>query len=252
MDRGTYAAASAGMLNLLKLSVVSNNLANASTVGFKKQDVVGSLQKFENTLAASEGNNNSYAKGDNDRVPNLIGLRTVTDFSPGSIQTTGNPLDVALREAKDFFVIAGPEGTSYTRAGNFSIDQTGQLVTSDGFAVQGDGGAITIPEGGVVTISENGEVKAGDQPLGKLQVVRFEDTSNLNPTGGTRYQLTGAGSPQTVDPAIVAGSVELPNTSIVTSMVDLISVNRAFASYVKTAQSIDDLNRQAINDIGRG
>ncbi len=252
MDRGTYAAASVGLANLLRLQVVSNNLANIATPGFKRQLVVGSQQSFEQTLASREADKDPYAKGDHERVKNVVSLKTITDFSPGPISSTGNPLDVALREANDFFVVSTPQGPTYTRAGNFSIDEGGQIVTADGSPIQGDGGAISVPDNGQLVIQENGEVRVGEDIVGKLQVVRFADPSGLERVGGSRFRQNGGAGPETVPPSVIPNSLEMANVSSISSIVDLISTNRGFESYVKTAQSIDEINKAAINDIGRG
>lgn len=251
MDRGTYAAASAGLANLLKLQVVSNNLANMNTPGFKREFVVGSKQDFGNTLAA-EQKKDPYARGDHDRVPNLVSLKTVTDFTPGAIKNTGNNLDAALSNDKDFFAIAGENGPLYTRAGSFSIDVSGNLVTPDGYAVQGDGGAITVPEGGAVRITDAGEVFAGQQSVGRLQVARFEDPSKLVRVGNARFQAGPGAVAETVEAAVVPSSLEMANVSVVGNIVELMTTSRGFESYVKIAQSVDELNKTAINDIGRG
>jgi flagellar basal-body rod protein FlgG len=258
MDRGTYAAASAGVANLLKMQVVSNNLANVNTPGFKREFLVGESQSFNQTLAAQELQSgvttDPYAQGDHDRVMGAVTVRSVTDFTPGPIKTTGNSLDVALQNDKDFFVVVGAQGTAqYTRSGAFSIDSAGNLVTGDGLAVQGDGGAINIPEGGKVRITESGEVFAGDQILGRLQVARFEDPSSLVRVEGTRFQLgSGTPAPEFVEAQVVPNSLEMANVSVVSNIVELMTTSRGFESYVKVAQSIDEINRIAINDIVKG
>lgn len=251
MDRGTYAAASAGLANLLKLQVVSNNLANVNTPGFKRELIVGETQSFDETLAAQSALNDPYAQGDHARVNGVVSVKSVTDFSPGPIQNTGNNLDVALRNDKDFFVVAGPQGPLYTRAGSFSIDAAGNLVTPDGFAVQGDGGPINIPEGGAVRITDAGEVFAGAQALGRLQVARFEDPTILTRVGNSRFEAAG-GAPEIVPAEVVPNSLEMANVSVVNNIVELMTTSRGFESYVKVAQSIDELNKTSINDIGRG
>jgi len=251
MDRGTYAAASAGLANMIRLEVVSNNLANVNTPGFKRQFVEGSKQDFESTLAA-EVKGDPYTQGDHERVSGIVSLRTVTDFSQGPIINTGNTLDVALRNKNDFLVVAGPNGPLYTRAGNFSLDESGNLVTADGLPVQGDGGAITVPENGLLSITESGEVFAGEQSIAKLQVVHIEDTSGLKRTDGARFEANGPVIAETVPAAIVPKALEMANVTSIGSIVELMTVNRGFQSYVKMAQSIDELNRIAVTDLARG
>ena len=146
MDRGTYIAASGGFAQLLKLQIVSNNLANVSTPGFKREILRGDVQTFEQTLASQIAPNDPYARGDQERTPGVVSVHAETDFAQGPIQDTGNPLDVALRNPKDFFVVLTPNGPRYTRAGNFTLGQNGQLVTADGMPVSGDGGAINLPK----------------------------------------------------------------------------------------------------------
>ncbi|RMD87323.1 MAG: flagellar hook-basal body protein [Candidatus Dadabacteria bacterium] len=247
MDRGTYAAASAGMASLLRLQIVSNNLANAATPGYKRQVLVGSEQSFEDTLAFKLGLNDRKIRGDHERVPGVVSLRTETDFSQGPIVKTGNDLDVALTHEGDFFVINTPSGEQYTRAGNFSLSDDGRLVTSDGFEVRGDGGAITIPAGGTIKIYENGSIRVNGEEVARLRVVRFDDPSGLKREGSSRFSLGNLPRPRRVDPEIVPRSLEMANVSVVGSMVSLIAVNRGFESYTKVARAIDEMNRQSLS-----
>ena len=249
MDIGLYAAASAGVLQMRKLEVQNNNLANINTVGFKGQYVVPEMQKFENTLASAVKDPDPFARGDQQQVPNVAEVKTQIDFSPGAIQQTGNPFDVALRGAKDFFVINTPQGPLYTRAGNFTLNANGDIVTQDGLQVQGDGGAINV-QGLKASITSDGSVRAGGQTIGRLQVVRFENTNGLVAVEGARFKAAGA-QPTTVEPRMEPQSLEMSNVSAITGMVDLITTNRAFDAYTKAAQSLDTLNQTAITQVGR-
>lgn len=247
MDRGMYTSASGGLLGLRRLQILSNNLANVSTVGFKAQRLVAREQSFEETLASTLPNVPASAKGDFQRVPAAIHLNTVTDFSPGPIQTTGNPLDVALRKPNQFFVVNTPEGEVYTRAGNFTLNAEGNLVTQDGFAVLGDGGALTV-EGGKASIVADGSLVVGGEAVGRLRVVEIEDLTKLTHLEGVRFKLEGGGQPQTVEADVVPNSVEMPNVSVVEAMVDMISANKGFEAYTKTLRTIDELNDVAIRN----
>ena len=183
MDRGTYAAASAGFLNINKLNVVSNNLANVNTPGFKRQVVYGDEQTFDETLASVVAQNDPFARGDHERTPGVTNVRTATDFTIGSIKQTGNPLDVALRNPNDFFTIQTPDGIQYTRAGNFTLNSEAEIVTHDGMRLLGDGGAVTA-NGADVQITPGGGVMVDGQLNSNIQVVRFADTSQLVRAGG--------------------------------------------------------------------
>ncbi|NMC61846.1 MAG: flagellar hook-basal body protein [SAR324 cluster bacterium] len=251
MDRGTYAAASAGLAQLRKLDIVSNNLANVATTGYKKQVLTAESQPFDMTFAQTVAKQDPYAKGDHDRSPGVVNFKEVTDFSQGSVQTTGSPLDVALNKEGDFFVIQTPEGIRYTRAGSFTLDGEGKLMTPDGMTVQGDGGEIVALGTGAV-INRDGSVQANGNNVGRIQVVHFDDPqASLVPAGNSRYSLAeGAAQPQQIEADLTPGAIELANVSAVSSMVDLIAASRGFEMYTKAAQSIDEMNSQAISRYG--
>ena len=252
MDRGTYAAASGGLVQLRKLESINNNLANINTVGFKKEIIKTDMQSFEQTFASAYAGQDPFAQGDHERTPGSVNISSVVDFSQGSIKTTDQGLDAALGNPKQFFVVQTPAGVEYTRAGNFSINAEGELTTIDGMQVQGDGGAVSVGGPGA-KIQADGSVTVNAQKVGQLQVVEISDPKQLIPTGGTRYKLAaGAPAPIGVDqPDVIPAALEMANVSAVSSMVDLIQVNRAFDLYTKMAQSIDQMNQTAISQVGR-
>jgi len=250
MDIATYSAASAGMLQMRKLEVQNNNLANVNTVGFKRQYVVTERSDFEDSFAKAIEGGDPYARADQARVSNVSEGETHIDFSQGPIKNTGNPFDVALKNPNDFFVINTPEGVRYSRAGNFTLNATGELVTQDGYQVQGDGGALIVQAAGA-SIAADGSVVAGVQNFGRVQTVRFTDTNQLLQTGGARFKLQGVAAPQQVPADLEPKAVEMSNVSAVTGMIDLITTNRAFDAYTKAAQTIDNLNQSAINQVGK-
>lgn len=252
MERGTYTSASAGLKQLVRLEVVNNNLANINTPGFKRQHMVGEVRKFEDTLASLLTDPDPYAKGDHQRTPDVTQVRTVTDFSQGSIKFTGNPLDVALRNPNEFFSVQTPEGEQYTRAGNFTLNDQGQLVTIDGLPVMSDGGPITI-DGTGASISSGGGVFANGQEVARLKVVHFDDPGGLKRVGATRFALeSGLAAPRVIEDAkLEAQALEMANVSAIQSMVEMISAARGFEMYTKTAKSIDEMNQTAISRIPR-
>lgn len=251
MDRGTYVSASGGLVQLRKLDVVNNNLANVNTVGFKKEMLVGETQTFDETLAKLVEGQDPFARPDHQRMPGVVHVRSVTDFSPGPVRQTGNALDVALRNPNDFFVVNTANGQRYTRAGNFTINENNELSTVDGVPVVGDGGAISI-NSGVVNIAANGAVLVNGAQVGRLQVARIAEPSSLVREAGTRFALApGQPAPTTVEADVIPSSLEMSNVSVVSSMVDLITTSRSFDLYTKAAQSIDQLNQTAIGQVGR-
>lgn len=244
MDRGLYSSTSGGMLAAKRLDVIANNIANVNTVGFKAERIVTRQQQFSDTLAGSIGGLEG-TQGDFDRTPGVVTLGTATDFSPGPVQYTGQPLNVALKNPKDFFVVVTPQGELYTRAGNFMQTNEGLLVTPDGMPVSGDGGPINLPPG-VAKLSATGAIIVNGQTVGKLKTVRFNDVTKLERTEGVRFRAPIAAGPTDIEPDLVPESVEMPNVGVVEGMVDMMSSQRAFEAYSKTVKSIDELNDRAI------
>ena len=251
MDRGTYIAASGGLAQFRKVEVVSNNLANASTVGYKRELITTEAQEFDQTLASEISRDNVFAKPDHDRTQGVAQFKNYTDFSAGAIQSTGNPLDVALRDPKHFFAVNTDQGLQYTRAGNFTVNSEGILVTQDGYPVQGDGGPIQIA-GPNPKILGDGSISVNGAIQGSVGVFRFEDTKDLRRAGGNRFSIAqGVPAPEQVSASLVTESIELSNASAINSVTDLMTAQRAFQMYTKVADSIDTINQVSINQIGR-
>jgi flagellar basal-body rod protein FlgG len=252
MDRGLYAAASAGLLQVKKLEVVSNNIANSNTPGFKRQIIKGEERTFDQTLAKLVAGEDPYAEGDHQRISGVGNVIAATDFTAGPIRNTGNALDVALSHANDFFVVNGADGReNFSRAGNFTLNVEGNIVTHDGAQVMGDGGAINVTGAGV-SIGQDGSVRVSGQEVGRLRVVRIEDPDSLERVGSTRFVLKeGFAVPPNVEADLIPGALEMSNVSTISSVIDLITANRAFGMYTKSAQTIDDMNNSAINQVGK-
>jgi flagellar basal-body rod protein FlgG len=244
MDRGIYAASSGGFLATKQLDVIANNLANVNTVGFKAERLITRKQEFGDTLASVNAAD-AGRSGDFDRTPGVIVVGSMTDFSQGPIQTTGDPLHVALTKNNQFFIVETPEGEMLTRAGNFGLNGEGQLVTADGFPVAGAGGPIVLPAG-KPKISPNGTIDVNGRIVGKLRVVEVEDLSTLNRQGSTRFRPTGGALEDIENVTLAPESVEMPNVEVVEGMVNMITASRAFEAYTKTTRTIDELNERAI------
>lgn len=246
MDRGIYSASSGGLYNTRLLQIVGNNLANANTVGFKAQRLVSREQEFADTLIGLTSPNVYRAKEDHNNTPGVVDIKTLTDFTPGPVEMTGNPLNVALRKQNEFFVVSTQNGERLTRAGNFTLDQNGSLVTQDGQQVIGEGGPITLTPG-KTQITSSGAVMVNGEQVGKLRIASVEDFSTLEREEGTRFLIKGGGQSTSVtDPDLVPEAVEMPNLNIVDSMVAMISAHKSFEAYTKSVQTINDLNDRAI------
>ncbi len=243
MDRGLYVATSGGLFAARKVDVVAHNIANVSTVGFKAERLVGRQQEFGDTLASILPKQAPRSKDDQARAPGVVHISTVTDFKQGPIEYTGNPLNVALQKENQFFVVQTPEGEAYTKAGNFTMNSEGFLVTPDGLPVVGEGGPIAL-NGASAKIQGNGSVLVDNSLVGKVRVVEFTDLKGLKRSDGTRFTLAqGAPPPQVApNPEVITGSVETANIQIVEAIVDLINAQKSFEAYGKSVQSIGELN----------
>ncbi len=248
MDSGSYIAASGGLSTQRHLDVISNNLANVNTVGFKAERIVLKEQDFSDTLASKLYKNSAKAKIDQKNTPGVIDIKTETDFTQGPISYTSNPLNVALRKEKQFFEIQTKKGKAFSRAGNFTMDSNGNLVTPDGLLVMGQGGAISMPKG-ASKIMADGSVMVNNQVVGKIKVVEIEDLSKLKREEGVRFSLIQGANISEVEPSLVTSSLEMPNINAVTQMVQMINATRGFEAYTKTIKTIDELNQKAVNSI---
>lgn len=239
MNAGMYSAVSGSVTALTRLDAITNNIANASTPGFKAERVV--------QRAATVG-----TAPDAGAVSTPIARVVVeTDFSQGPIEPTGNPLDVAL-DGKGFLVVDGPHGERLTRRGALAIDAEGFLATKDGWRVQGENGDLRVGDGALV-IAPDGTVRAGDLTAGKLRVVTVADPSKLVREGGTTF---AAGAQTLVDAApgdaaVRQGALEGANASPIESLVALIETMRGYEAYMRAAERLDQVSGRAISDVGR-
>jgi len=240
MNAGLYSAVSGGISALTRLDAITNNLANASTPGFKAERLV---QRAEHVGTAPPSDTT---------VSTPITRGTLeTDFSQGPVEATGNPLDVAL-SGPGFLVVQGPQGERLTRRGNLALDTEGYLATTDGARVQGDSGDIHVGNGPLV-IGSDGTVRANDQSVGKLRVVDVADPAALVREGGTTFV---AGSQPLTDVAeadvhILQGSIEGANSSPVENLVAMVDTMRGFEAYMRAAERLDQATGKAISDVGK-
>ena len=243
MIYGLSASASAMSADARAQEIISRNLANASTTGFKKGAVV--FDSFSNVLAGASGEVVPMAS---------TGSQELVDFSEGTHTHTGGTFDVAL-QGEGFFVLQNPQKPDspiYTRKGQFTLDGKNQLVNSIGLNVMGDGGPITLPEGtDAVTIAPDGTISAGANSVGKLMVVTFPKPYRLE-----RTNFTGFREPEgshTAKPAtdckVRQGYLEESNVDVLSELVTMIAVMRSFEADQRMAAVTDDTLKQLINSV---
>lgn len=244
--------------DIFRLNVVSQNLANVNTPGYKK-DLVSSRPFIEQLQASAAGAQAGLsmqgglsaqglsAQGASMQIP-LPALSSVPDFRQGTLTGTGNPLDLAL-EGGGFFELAGADGPVYTRAGSFRLDNRARLVSPAGLPVMGMGGEISLA-GAQPTIDKQGRIFEAGQLAGQLKIVRFADPRALEPLGGGLYRTESRGD-VTLEPfAVRQGFLESSNVAALPEMVHVIELMRRFETAQKIAQSYDGMLGGAIQKLG--
>ncbi len=259
MMRSLWTAATGMAAQSLNVDVISNNISNVNTTGFKRgranfQDLMYQQIKSPGSEASSAGT----------QVPTGIqiglGVKAASVdsiFSEGSFQQTGNPLDLTI-QGRGFFQVQLPSGdTAYTRAGKFSIDSQGQIVTQNGDPVQP---GITIPsDAQSIHISQDGTVSviqpAGTQTVvGQIQIADFINPAGLTHLGSNLFQTSNASGEAVIgNPSenglgsVGQGMLEMSNVSMVEEMVNLIAGQRAYEMNSKAIKAADEMLQTANN-----
>jgi flagellar basal-body rod protein FlgF len=244
MDSGFYAACTALMGRTQALDLVANNLANASTPGFRAQHEV-----FRSVLASSSI---FPMSGLNQAVNNYSVLGgSQIDFSQGNLEKTGNQLDLGIQGA-GFFVVQTANGRVFTRNGNFHVSAKGKLATAEGDLVVGDTGSIDIVGGGPVSVSTDGTISVNGAVAGKVKVVDFPAGTNLTNIGATYYSAPPKSEVAATKASIQQGSLEASNVNPVASAVELVTLQR-YTELMQRALSMfhSDMNQIAAQDLPR-
>ncbi len=257
MLRALYSAASGMQSQQMNLDVISNNLANVNTTGFKM-----SKMQFQDMLYQTTKEAGSQQGGGNQLPSSLqIGqgaspVATERIFTQGTMSHTGNNLDVAI-QGNGFFEVQLPDGSlGFTRDGGFKSDNQGRIVTSDGYPLQG--GFAPLPQGVTgITITASGAVTytTPNGPVNsQVQLAQFINPGGLDAMGNNIYKATEAsGSPQLGNPGengfgtLQQGALELSNVSVVSEMVNLILAQRAYEVNSKAVQAADEMMQQSNN-----
>ena len=255
MIRGIYIAASGMMAQEAKQSAISNNLANASTPGFKRDIAVG--ESFSDIVSG-------LARSPVGRLGMSTAITAVySDHSPGSMSSTENPFDLAI-EGDGMFAIQTDTGIRYTRSGNFGLDAESYLVTRDGHRVLGVDGPIRVD--GSLVVQDDGGVYSDGEFRGQLRVMIPTAGDALVKVGGGLFAEgagvgagAGAGMAGTAgmvqaqpgQARVIQGSLESANVNVVREMVDMIAGYRTYEAAQRALLSHDALLDKAVNEVGR-
>jgi flagellar basal-body rod protein FlgF len=234
MGNGIYVALSGAVAQSTALDVAANNVANANTNGYRAERL-----RFSQALARARDTAFVRAAGG------------ASDNAPGVVTPTGNPLDAAIG-GDGYFTVDTARGVRFTRDGAFRIDAQRRLVTADGNPVRGANGKPLVipPDASDVQLGADGVLRAGDQELGKLQLVRFAPGA-LQREGASLYVAPANAKPLAgAAPELQAGALEGANVSVVRGVVDLVRISRAYEALHKMIESYKDIDDRAARGIG--
>ncbi len=264
-SKGIYTALSGAMAQNQRLETIANNIANANTTGFKKDE-----QVFREYLTANEklpdvmqvprvpASVESFydMQGGDKAFAESVG--TYSNQSQGALKNTGGNLDLAL-EGQGYFEVLTPGGVRFSRNGSFKTDNDGRLVTSDGHPVLSAGTgdpaqrAIRLT-GRNVTVSYSGEVYDNGQPVGQLSIVNVANPDALQKQGSSLYAMKAPYNAPVLranDIKVHQGFVEMSNVNIVEEMTNMISATRTFEAAQRAMKAFDSMDERLVNDVPR-
>jgi flagellar basal-body rod protein FlgF len=244
MDPLSISAASGLQSRMDSLELLANNLANAGTSGYKSD------REFYG-LFASPYADSPMGSGLVSTLP--VVERQWTDFSQGTLQPTGNQLDIALA-GKGFLQVQGPDGPLYTRNGSLKISPTGELQSSEGYPIRtADNQPIQVTSEKPVEIAKDGTIRQDKQTVGQLQLVDFASTDSLKKQSGAYFQNTDPDNKPTpaTDIAVEQGKLEGSNVTVPEAAMRLVGMMRQFEMLQKAITLDSEMNLKAIQEVAR-
>ncbi|MBI1327381.1 MAG: flagellar basal-body rod protein FlgF [Alphaproteobacteria bacterium] len=239
MENSLYIGLSRQMTLRTAMDLVSNNIANINTPGYRAQNPL-----FQEYVVDP--------KGQKDPLSFAYDYAQYDSTQPGTQTFTGNKFDVAL-DGPGFMGVQTVDGIRYTRAGNLTINNTGQLVTAAGFVVSaaGGGGAINIPtDAREIDITDTGQIIADGNAVGQIMVQEFDNLQSLSPEGNGLYNSAEGGRAAT-ETKVKQGMIEGSNVNGVVEMTRMIEILRSYQSAQRLIQSEHDRQKDAVSRLGR-
>jgi flagellar basal-body rod protein FlgF len=235
-----------------ELDIVSNNIANMNTTGYKTDNAL-----FAEYLMP--GARDEQFTGNDRRISFVNDRASWIDFAQGAIQRTGNPLDVAI-DGNAYLAVQTPRGVRYTRNGALATNPSGQLVTSDGYPVLGDNGPITfqntdhdviISPSGIITVREGASTQ--DSQRGRLQLVSFNQQSQLEKDGGSTFMALPGVNPSApaLGVRVVQGAIEKSNVNPVAEMTRMLQITQSYTDVANVLQQQSDQRKNALSQLSQ-
>jgi len=257
MIRSHYISATGMMLNRRKMEVITNNIVNAETSGYKRDNLIS--QSFDDVMIERIHDNAgirpyNIVSTSRNAGPNVGPLNfgthvdfIDTDFSEGNLETTELPTDLAII-GDAFFVLEGPDGPLYSRAGAMTVNADGYLCNPDGYYVQGLNGRINTG-GQDFAVDEAGNITVDGQYVDTLDLARFPDTGALRKQGDNLYADPEGSAETATDSQVRQYTLENSNVDVAQEMVDMMTVYRAYEANQRMLTMVDETVGKAVNDI---
>jgi flagellar basal-body rod protein FlgG len=240
MIKGIFNTAASMIPRVKQQEIIANNLANAETVGYKRDSL------FLRMVKTQMGLKQRLAPSWETRMIDKL----YTDYSAGALDATGRELDLAL-QGDGFFAVLTPNGEAYTRNGAFSVGPDGTLVNSDNYPVLTDGGPIVLRDE-KITVAMDGQISAGTQVIGKLRIVDFVEPDSVRKASGSLFTLNPGAIP--IAPTQInvrQGYLEKANVDVMREMANMIESYRQFETGQKMIQIQDDSLGKAVSELPR-
>lgn len=228
-----------------RMDVLTNNLTNADTTGFKSDSLI--VNSFRDMMI--EAVNGTRKAGPVGMLGNgAHNGRVVTSFEQGNVEGTGRSLDFAL-EGNGFFTVSTPAGERYTRDGSFSVSSNGYLLSSGGYYVQGENGRIYVGSD-EFKVDEQGGVFVNNVLTDRLRIARFDDAAVLRKDGDNLY-ASGQRPQRDTETKVMQGSLEGSNVDVSGELANMLSVSRSYETNQRVLRMIDGTLEKTVNDVGR-
>ncbi len=256
MQDSAYSALFGALSNEHRLDVIANNLANANTTGYKRDQLAFEdvFVEFAHDIIREPVTNLRadplFPPAINMSKTRLAGTRI--DLSQGSMKNTGGPLDFAIA-GDGFFRIRTAQGDFLSRNGHFQVTADGNLVTEQGYAVLGGAGEIALPPGSKVVVNDAGEIFADGELVDAFNLVTVDEPRALEKLGSNLFRIADgaeAGEIPAENAVVNQGFLETANVNVVEEMVGMIETHRAFEAYQKMIRETNEMDTKAITKVG--
>ncbi|MDR0858267.1 MAG: flagellar hook-basal body complex protein [Oscillospiraceae bacterium] len=254
MTRGFYIAGTGMMLQRRRMESITNNIVNADTVGFKRDNLVS--HRFDQVMIERRNDYVDRTQYSRDIEVGELTFgtrvdRVYTDFSMGNVEETGKTTDL-LAVGDGYFIVETGDGDRYTKAGAFTINSLGYLTDGVGHYVLGTEGRIFVGSD-QFQVTEPGEIYVGGEPVNRLRMAVFSDDADPRKQGDNLFYLNAgtADEDNTLTTTIKQGFYENSNVDVGREMVDMMTVYRAYETNQKMVQTVDQMNQKAASQIGR-